>query len=82
MGYCSDCIIFIDCPWFCNKFDVETEEPNEPCFDKEKLKEDSKIGVKRVKRMRDLDQSVFVPKGFILVEEKENLLVFIKEDEK
>ena len=35
MGYCTDCYIFQKCAWFCKKYDVETEEPKEQCFDKE-----------------------------------------------
>jgi hypothetical protein len=41
MGYCSDCYIFIKCPIFCDKYDVETEEPKEICFSKEQIKESS-----------------------------------------
>lgn len=39
-GYCSDCYIFVHCPWFCSYYDVETEEPKEPCFSKEKIKDE------------------------------------------
>lgn len=35
MGYCSDCYIYNHCPWFCGNYDIETEQPIQPCFSKE-----------------------------------------------
>jgi hypothetical protein len=39
MGYCSDCFIFINCPWLCTNHDKETEEPITDCLTKESLGE-------------------------------------------
>lgn len=36
-GYCSDCYIFVNCPWFCNRFDPDTEEPIGACWSKERI---------------------------------------------
>lgn len=37
-GYCSDCLIFVKCPWFCNRYDPETENPHDGhCWSKEPM---------------------------------------------
>lgn len=37
-GYCSDCYIFRECPWFCNHFDPEEENPVDGnCWSKEPM---------------------------------------------
>jgi hypothetical protein len=40
MGYCSDCYMFVHAPWFCNKWDTNTEEPKGECYSKEPVKAD------------------------------------------
>ncbi|GAB6460684.1 hypothetical protein bcgnr5390_10530 [Bacillus luti] len=37
MGYCTDCSIFIKCPWFCDNYEAGTEEPKSDCWSKESL---------------------------------------------
>ncbi|WP_442599880.1 hypothetical protein [Neobacillus sp. D3-1R] len=38
-GYCSDCFIFITCPWLCTNHNDKTEEPLKDCKTKENLGE-------------------------------------------
>ena len=38
-GFCEDCKLFIQCPWFCNIEKDENNNPTEPCFGKKSIKE-------------------------------------------